>query len=222
MAAELEAVHAATAKLKEARTADDTMTAMMNVQDMATAAAGANAAGVDEERYKLIRSNLSAAASYLAPGLGGVDTTMLSAEQRAEIKRGNEAQLEQMKDVVPPDVVAALTAPVAGEVRDHVDPTSGQGSGGRHQVGAGDREAVQVDERDAVLGGAAPAVDRRSAHLQPLGHPAVVGRSMTWHGLSVMGRSRSVPRDLRRMRDAAELGDVPDLRWRTPPPPIWR
>ena len=116
MAGELEAVHAAAAKRKEAKTGEDTMTAMMGVQDMATVGAGAKAAGVDEERYNLIRSNLSAAASYLAPSIGGVDTTMLSAEQRAEMKRGNEAQLEQMKDVVPAEVVAAL-APRAAELR---------------------------------------------------------------------------------------------------------
>lgn len=116
MAGELEAVHAATARLKEAKTGDDTLTAMMGFQDMATAAAGAKAAGVDEERYKLIRSNLSAAASYLAPWLGGLDTTMLSTEQRAEMKRGDAAQLEQMKDVVPAEVVAALT-PRAAELR---------------------------------------------------------------------------------------------------------
>ena len=92
MAGELEAVHAAAAKLKDAKTGDDTLTAMMGVQDMATSEAGAKAAGVDEERYKLIRSNLSAAASYLAPTIGGVDTTMLSADQRAEMKRTNQVQ----------------------------------------------------------------------------------------------------------------------------------
>ena len=116
MAGELEAVHAAAAKLKDAKTGDDTLTAMMGVQDMATSEAGAKAAGVDEERYKLIRSNLSAAASYLAPTIGGVDTTMLSADQRAEMKRTNQAQLDQMKDLVPTDVVAALT-PKAAELR---------------------------------------------------------------------------------------------------------
>jgi hypothetical protein len=116
MAGELEAVHGAAGKLKVAKTADDTVAAMMGVQDMATVGAGAKAAGVDEERYKLIRSNLSAAASYLAPSVGGVDTTMLSAAQRADMKRENEAQLEQMKDVVPAEVVAALT-PRAAELR---------------------------------------------------------------------------------------------------------
>jgi hypothetical protein len=116
MAAELEAVHAAAAKLKEAKTADDTTTAMMGVQDMSTLDAGAQAAGVDRELYHLVRTTLSEAASYLAPSVGGLDTTGLSPDQRAEMRRGNAAQLEQMKDRVPPDVVSAL-APRAAQLR---------------------------------------------------------------------------------------------------------
>ncbi|HET9726290.1 MAG TPA: hypothetical protein VFP28_05195 [Gemmatimonadales bacterium] len=116
MGGELEAIHGAAARLRAAKTGDDSVTAMMGVQDMATVEAGAKAAGVDQDRYQLIRTNLSAAASYLAPHIGGVDTTALSAEQRAEMARNNMAQLEQMKDVVPPDVVAALT-PRAAELR---------------------------------------------------------------------------------------------------------
>jgi hypothetical protein len=116
MVAELEAVHAAAAKLKQAKTADDTMTAMMGVQDMTTIDAGAQAAGVDRERYNLVRTTLSEAASYLAPSVGGLDTTGLSPDQRAEVRRGNAAQLEQMQDRVPPDVVSALT-PRAAQLR---------------------------------------------------------------------------------------------------------
>jgi len=109
MAAELEAVHAAAAQRKAAKTADDTVSAMMALQDQATLETGARAAGVDGERYNLIRSTLSEAASYLAPSVGGVDTTGLSPDQRAEMARGNAAQLEQMKDRVPPEVISALT-----------------------------------------------------------------------------------------------------------------
>jgi hypothetical protein len=116
MAAELEAVHAAATKLKEAKTADDTLTAMTATQDMSTLEAGAQAAGVDRERYNLIRSTFSSAAGYLAPSVGGLDTTTLSSDQRAEIRRGNAEQLEQLKDVVPPDVVSALT-PRAAQLR---------------------------------------------------------------------------------------------------------
>jgi hypothetical protein len=71
---------------------------------------------VDGERYNLIRSTFSAAASYLAPSVGGIDTTGLPPSQRAEMRAGNAAQLEQMKDMVPPDVVSALT-PRAAELR---------------------------------------------------------------------------------------------------------
>ena len=116
MAAELEAVHAAAARLKAAKTADDTMTAMTGTQDMNTLEAGAQAAGVDRERYNLIRSTLSEAASYLAPSVGGVDTTGLSPDQRAELRSGNAAQLDQMKDRVPPEVLSALT-PRAPQLR---------------------------------------------------------------------------------------------------------
>jgi hypothetical protein len=116
MAAELEAVHAADAKRKAAKTADDTVAAMMALQDMATLEAGAKAAGVDGDRYNLIRSTFSEAASYLAPSVGGIDTTGLSPAQRAEIRSGNAAQLEQMKDRVPADVLSAL-APRAAELR---------------------------------------------------------------------------------------------------------
>jgi hypothetical protein len=52
----------------------------------------------------------------LAQSVGGLDTTALSPDQRAEIRRGNAAQLDQMKDLVPPDVVTALT-PRAAQLR---------------------------------------------------------------------------------------------------------
>src|SRR5688500_3501260 len=51
MAAELAAVHEAGAKLKDAKTGEDTLSALMGVQEMTTTAAGARAAGLDEERY---------------------------------------------------------------------------------------------------------------------------------------------------------------------------
>lgn len=116
MAAELQAVHAAEAKLKAAKTGDDSLTAMTNMQDMGTIDAGAQAAGLERERYNLVRTTLSEAASYLAPSVGGLDTTGLSPDQRAEMRAGNAAQLDQMKDRVPPDVISALT-PRAAELR---------------------------------------------------------------------------------------------------------
>jgi hypothetical protein len=116
MAAELAAVRNASAKIKEAKTGEDSLSAMMGVQETATAEAGAKAAGVDVERYKVIQSTLSSAASYLAPWIGGVDTTMLTPDMREELKKGNAEQLEQMKGMLPADVVGALT-PRAPDLR---------------------------------------------------------------------------------------------------------
>jgi hypothetical protein len=108
MEAELAVVRESGEKLKSAKSGEDTLSALMGVQEMATIPAGARAAGIDEERYKAVRSNLSAAVAYLTPHLGGIDTTLLSAEQRDEMRRMNAAQLEQLKGAVPGEVVEAL------------------------------------------------------------------------------------------------------------------
>ena len=108
MAAELAAVLEAGAKLQGAKTGEDTLSAMMGIQEITTTPAGARAAGVDEERYNTVRSNLSAAVAYLTPHLGGIDTTMLSATQREEMRQMNAAQLKQLEGAVPAEVVEAL------------------------------------------------------------------------------------------------------------------
>ena len=108
MAAELAAVREAGEKLKSAKTGEDTLSALMGVQEMTTTPAGARAAGVDEERYRSIRSDLSAATSYLTPQLGGIDTTMLSPAQREEMRQMNAAQLKQLEGRVPAEVIEAL------------------------------------------------------------------------------------------------------------------
>jgi hypothetical protein len=108
MAAELAAVQEASTKLKSAKTGEDTLSALMAVQEMTTTPAGARAAGVDEERYKTLRSDLSAAVAYLTPHLGGIDTTMLSPAQREEMRQMNAAQLKQLEGRVPAEVIEAL------------------------------------------------------------------------------------------------------------------
>jgi hypothetical protein len=113
---ELKAVKDAGAKLKEAKTSEDTLNAMMGAQEMNTVEAGASAAGLELERYRFVRSNLSSAAGYLAPEIGGVDPSTMPAEMREELKKGNETQLAQMADAVPAEVVAALK-PRAVEMR---------------------------------------------------------------------------------------------------------
>jgi hypothetical protein len=108
MAAELAAVQEAGGKLSSAKTGEDTLSALMGVQEMTTTPVGARAAGVDEERYRLVRSDLSAATAYLTPHLGGIDTTMLSPAQREEMRQMNAAQLKQLEGQVPSEVVEAL------------------------------------------------------------------------------------------------------------------
>jgi hypothetical protein len=54
----------------------------------------------------------------MTPELGGIDTTMLSPEQRAEMKQMNEAQLKQLEGEVPPEVLEALR-PRAAALRRH-------------------------------------------------------------------------------------------------------
>ncbi len=73
------------------------------------------------------------------------------------------------------DVVAALAAPVPRQVRDHIDPPLGEPACRGHEVLAGDREPVDVDDRNAVPTRAAPAVDGQSVDLQALRHPTGVG-----------------------------------------------
>jgi hypothetical protein len=116
MAGELKAVEEAGAKMKTARTSEDSLNAMMGVQEMNTLAAGAQAAGLEQERYKFVRSNLSSVAGYMTPWLGGIDTTMLSPAQREEMRTNNEAQIRRMQAEVPPDVVEAMR-PRAAELR---------------------------------------------------------------------------------------------------------
>jgi hypothetical protein len=116
MDAEMQSVRAAGEQLKSARTSADTVSAMMGVQEMATLDTGAKAAGLERERYRFVRSRLSAIVGYLTPSLGGIDTTMLTAAQRDELRQGNEAQIQRMQQEVPPEVVAAIK-PRAVELR---------------------------------------------------------------------------------------------------------
>ena len=108
IAAELAAVQEAGVKLKSAKTGEDTLSALMGVQEMTTTPVGARAAGLDEARYSVVRSDLSAATAYLTPQLGGIDTTMLSPAQREEMRQMNTAQLKELEGRVPAAVVEAL------------------------------------------------------------------------------------------------------------------
>lgn len=108
MEAELKAVQDAGIKLKSARTSQDTLEAMMGANEMSTLEAGAKAAGLDPERYKFVRTNLSAATGSLSPIEMEMNTKDMPPSMIEEMNKSRAATLERMKVDVPPPVVEAL------------------------------------------------------------------------------------------------------------------
>ena len=116
MEAELAAVRDAGKQLKAAKTANDTMSAMMAANETSTRAAGAKAAGVDENRYNVIRSTLSSLAAYMAPIEMEMNVKDMPPEMVAQMKQGREQSLERASAGIPKDVLDALR-PRAAELR---------------------------------------------------------------------------------------------------------
>ena len=117
MDAELVAVREAGTKLRSAKSANDTASAMMEANDMGTRDAGARAAGVDPERYQFIRTRLSSAAAQLTPlEQEWPNLKEMPASMVEDLKKGRETTLARMSTELPPAVVEALR-PRAGELR---------------------------------------------------------------------------------------------------------
>ena len=108
MEAELEAVKKAGAQLKTAKSGEDTLTAVSATTDMSTRAAGAQAAGVDEERYQLIRSTLSTVVGQMTPIEQEMNVSGLPATAVADLKKAREAGLAQATAELSPQLVEAL------------------------------------------------------------------------------------------------------------------
>jgi hypothetical protein len=108
MTAELEAVHKASEQLKAAKTGNDTLTAMMGANEMGTRAAGAQAAGVDEERYQLIRSTLSSVVGQMAPLEQEMDVSSLPASAVADLKKSRADGLATATAELSPQLADAL------------------------------------------------------------------------------------------------------------------
>jgi hypothetical protein len=97
MTGEMQAVQEVAAKMKTAQTTEDKLSIMMEMEEGATAAAGAQAAGLDEERYKFARSKLSDVVSYLAPlELEAMDTTAMPQNQRDQFRTERDAYLKRV------------------------------------------------------------------------------------------------------------------------------
>jgi hypothetical protein len=108
MEAELQAVHDAATKLREAKSGADTATAMMAATDMGTRAAGAKAAGVDEERYQRIRTTFSGIVGQMSPIEQEMNVSQMPAAAVAELKKSREAGVAQATAGLAPEVVEAL------------------------------------------------------------------------------------------------------------------
>jgi hypothetical protein len=108
MDAEIEAVKKAGADLEAAKTNNDTLTAMMAANDMSTRDAGAKAAGVDGERYQLIRTTLSSIVGQMAPIEQEMDVSKLPATAVAELKKSRDAGVAQATAELSPQLVEAL------------------------------------------------------------------------------------------------------------------
>ena len=106
--AELEAVKKAGADFKAAKTNNDSLSAMMAANEMSTRGAGAKGAGVDEERYQVIRTTLSSVVGQMAPIEQEMDVSKLPAASVAELKKGREAGLTQATAELSPALVEAL------------------------------------------------------------------------------------------------------------------
>ena len=108
MAAELEAVKAAGARLRQATSGADSAAAIGEMTEGSTLAAGASAAGVDEERYRRLRSELAEVVEPMSPLEQEMDVSKMPASMVAEMRKGREDALARVTAALPADLVEAL------------------------------------------------------------------------------------------------------------------
>lgn len=116
MEAELQAVREAGTSLANARTGTDSANAIFAATEMSTLEVGANAAGVDQERYRFIRERLATAAEAMTPIEAEADVSNTPAPLLESMKQGREQALARVSADLPPEVLEALR-PRAAELR---------------------------------------------------------------------------------------------------------
>jgi hypothetical protein len=116
MVAEAKAVEDAGTKLRAATSSADTLAAMMGANETSTRATGASAAGIPEQRYNIIRSQLSEIVSQMSPLEQEMDVSKMPAPMVEEMRKGREAGLARVTANLPPEVLEALR-PRAAELR---------------------------------------------------------------------------------------------------------
>lgn len=116
MVAELAAVRDAGSQLKAAKSANDTISAMMAANEISTRAAGARGAGIDENRYGLIASTLSAVVRYMVPLDVDMDVRQMPVEMKQAMTADREQSFTRISASYPKEVIDALR-PRAAELR---------------------------------------------------------------------------------------------------------
>ena len=121
MEAELKAVQAAGEKFKASKTNADSLDNMMASNEMSTLNAGAAAAGLDPERYKFVRSTLSAVALALSPLELDADLSSMPPDFANQLKAQGAQNLERMKADAPTEVVEAMRPRALQLRKQHTD-----------------------------------------------------------------------------------------------------
>ncbi len=108
MEAELAAVQAAAAQWAQAKDENAKLDALSAATEMNTITAGAEAAGVDPDRYRRIRNTLSDAVSQLSPIEMELDVETLPAEMIEQMQQARSASAARLQQELPADVFTAL------------------------------------------------------------------------------------------------------------------
>lgn len=116
MQGELEAVRKAGESLRSAKTGTDSANAIFAANEMSTRGAGASAAGVDEERYQLIRTTLSPIVAQMSPLELEMNVSQMPASMVEQMKKGRAEALASAVAELPPALVKALE-PRAADLR---------------------------------------------------------------------------------------------------------
>ena len=108
LTAELKAVQEAQSRLGAAKSGKDSLDAMMAATEISTLGVGAQAAGLDDQRYGFVRSRLSDVVLALAPLLLDMNPGDQPPGFAEKIRHGGDVEIERMKVDVPTPVVESM------------------------------------------------------------------------------------------------------------------
>ena len=108
MDAELKAVQDAGTQLKNAKNSTDSLNAVFAANETSTRAAGATAAGIDEQRYQLIANTLATLAADMSPLEQEMDVSKMPASTVESMKHAREQSLASASAGLSPALMEAM------------------------------------------------------------------------------------------------------------------